>query len=446
MARFQRVTMCLTALVVILAILVQSQGITYAQDKPSGKLSVALWGSKQDVDEVRAVIAKYQKDFPDVTLDLQEGGCGPDYAACKTQIAGGTMTDVLIPGSWVIQAMISDGALTDLSPYLEKDKLDPGVFYTPALSAMKGQKDSKVYALPMGYHVEVLYYNKDLFDKAKLAYPPADGNYTWQDLHEWAKKLTLDKNGKDATSPDFDAANIKQWGIYIWPGVIAGFEPVLLAFGGSTMSVPEGQTCNLENADTIRAWQFIQDMMWKDHSAVTPQVDQENAGKFRFAAGELAMLSGAHWMTPIIREQNQKLNYDVAGLPKEKAGNASVVHVHGWSIYNGSQNKDLAWHFIKYVSTVGAGPEMGLIPAYKDFAQSDIFLKRTGEPAHLKEAFLDSATWKLTMGPTAFSSKLPQISGQDGYGPAIESIVTNEKPAAEALKGVCAKVDAIMAQ
>jgi multiple sugar transport system substrate-binding protein len=414
--------------------------------KPSGKLSVGIWGSKQDVDEVRAVIENYEKEFPDVILDVQEGGCGPDYAACKTLIAGGTMFDVFVPGNWAVQAMIEDGVLVDLGPYIDGDKLDLDDFYPAALSGLRGFKYGNVYALPMGYHVEVLYYNKDMFDAAGLAYPPADGNYTWHDLREWAMKLTLDANDNDATSPDFDPDSIVQWGMYIWPGVIAGYEPVLLAFGGSTMSIPDGQKCNLENPDTIRAHQFIQDMMWKDHSAITPQVEQENAGKFRFAAGELAMLSGAHWMTTIINDQNPDLNYDVAPLPKEKAGNASVVHIHGWAIYSGSRNKDLAWHFVKWVSTVGAGPEMGLIPAYKDLALSDIFLKRPGEPEHLKEAFMDPADWPLTMGPTAFSSKLAQIAGPDGFGLAIEAIILNEKPAAEALAGICEVVDAIMSE
>lgn len=434
----------LIVVVMMLASLAVAFGPAAAQEEPSGTLSVAIWGSKQDIDSVQAVIAAYEEAFPNVVIDVQENACGENYAACKTLIAGGSMFDVFVPGNWSIQGMIQDGVVENLEPYIEASGLDKDDFYPAALSAMTGQIDGNVHALPMGYHIEVLYYNKDLFDAAGLDYPPADGSYTWQDVREWARKLTLDENGNNAESPDFDPDNIVQWGHYIWPAVIAGFEPILLAFGGSTMSVPDGQTCNLEHPDSIRAFQFIQDMMWVDHTAITPQVEQENAGKYRFALGELAMLGGAHWMTDIINDQNPDLNYDVAALPAEQAGNASVVHVHGWAFYSGSQNKDLAWHFVQWVSTEGAGPEMGLIPAYRDLALSDVFLERPGEPEHLQEAFLEPADWPLTMGPTAFSDKYAQILGPDGYGLAIEAIMLNEMPAAEALAGVCEVVDAIM--
>jgi hypothetical protein len=48
------------------------------------------------------------------------------------------------------------------------------------------------------------------------------------------------------------------------------------------------------------------------------------------------------------------------------------------------------------------------------------------------------------MGPTVYNLKFAQISGQDGYAPAMTDIYYNRKPAAAALKGISAKIDAIM--
>lgn len=413
--------------------------------KPAGSLSVMIWGSKQDIDEVQAVINNYSAGFPEVTLDIQEGGCGVDYASCKTLIAGGGMPDVFVPGDWVIPSMTQDGVLLMLDPYIERDGLDLNDFYPAAMISLKG-KDGKVYALPMGYHVSAMYYNTELFDKAGLDYLPADGNYTWQDVREWASVLTLDSKGRNASDAGFDPEDIIQWGMWTWPFTHIGYEPIMLAFGGSTMSMPDGEKCNMEHPDSIRAMQFVQDLIWKDHSAMTPQVDQENAGKYRFAEGTVAIMSAAaHWQTTIVNDLNPELPNDVAAMPKEKAGNATNTFVTGWGVYSRSRTPDLAWQFVQYVSTVGAGPEMGLIPAYKDLALSDLFLKRPGEPKHLKEAFLDPAEWPLCVPPTLIGPRYAEITGQDGLAPALEAIYLNQATAAGALAGICEKIDALIA-
>src|SRR5262249_18402714 len=140
--------------------------------------------------------------------------------------------------------------------------------------------------------------------------------------------------------------------------VTPGYDPILLAWGGSVASPHDPKQCELQSQQTEAAFQFIQDLIWKDQVALTPQLDQAQAGKYRFAAGHVAMLSGAHWMTDIMIAQAPQLAYDVAPLPKGPAGHASVVNVHSWGIYKGTGNKELAWHFVKWAATTGAGPAM----------------------------------------------------------------------------------------
>jgi hypothetical protein len=70
------------------------------------------------------------------------------------------------------------------------------------------------------WFVSVIYYNRDLFDAAGLAYPPheygqpyADGSeWTIDKMEELAMLLTLNAHGNDATSPDFDPGLAVQWG------------------------------------------------------------------------------------------------------------------------------------------------------------------------------------------------------------------------------------------
>ena len=78
--------------------------------------------------------------------------------------------------------------------------------------------------IPFALFPSFIYYNKALFDEAKLPYPPHkvgekyDGkDWNLDTMAELAKKLTVDAGGNDATAANFDAKNIKQFGFYEQP-------------------------------------------------------------------------------------------------------------------------------------------------------------------------------------------------------------------------------------
>lgn len=422
-----------------------------------GKLTVTFWGNENDVNSQKAAMTKFMELHPKVEIEVLEGsGCGADYAACKTMIAGGTMVDVFVPGIWNYNAMVNDGVLTPIEDLMQRDNVKVEEFATPVIAGLKAISDGKIYGLPMGYNVQSLYFNKDMFDAAGLAYPDPDGNYTWDDVRNWAKTLTLDENGKNAADPAFDPKKTTQWGYATLATVpiAPGYEPTLLAFGGSAMKLPDRQTCNMEDPKSIEGWQFIQDMLYKDNSTVTPDVNQEMAGYQRWVSGQVAMQQGSHEQVLLVAQQNPEMKYDMAALPKGSAGNASVVQMHIWSIWSGSENKELAWELIKWLATDGTcgdyGPGglysnmMGLIPAYGDLANGECFAKAAGEPEHVAQAQLGPLDRPLTTYPTTYNQKTDMINGQDGFGPALTAVVMNEQSAAEALAGVCATVDDLM--
>jgi multiple sugar transport system substrate-binding protein len=424
----------------------------------SGKIRAIFWGNDNDVNSQKAGVKKFIELHPKVTVEVLEGnGCGADYAACKTMIAGGTMVDLFSSGIWDYNAMINDGGVVELlDPFMTRDNVKVSDFAAPAIAGMKALKDNKIYGLPMGFNVQSFWYNKDMFDKAGLKYPDPMGNYTWEDVRAWSKELTIDENGKTAKDPAFDPKKIKQWGYATWAatGSAPGYEPTLLAYGGSSMTLPDRQKCNMENPKSIEGWQLIQDMIYKDHTTVPPDAYQEMAGWQRWVTGTVAMQQGSGEQAMLVASTNPTLKYDMAALPKGPAGNASVVQMHIWNIWAGSKNKELAWEVLKFLATDGTcgnyGPNgeysnmMGLVPAYKDLALGECFAKAKGEPANVAAAQLEPLKWPLTTYPGTYNQKTDMLNGQDGFGPALASLTTNEKSAADSLKGVCDKVNALM--
>ena len=181
----------ITLLVAILLLSMALVAPTAAQDGPSGQLTVFMWGGPPDIDTYEAAIARYMDEFPNVEIELIDAaGCGASYAACKTLIAGGTMADVFVPGSWNYNAMANDGVLLDLGPLIDADPdLDLSDFHPVTIEAVTSLRDGAVVGLPMGFNIQSMWFNKDMFDAAGLAYPPADGDYTWEDVRAWAKTV-----------------------------------------------------------------------------------------------------------------------------------------------------------------------------------------------------------------------------------------------------------------
>ncbi|WP_022891282.1 ABC transporter substrate-binding protein [Agromyces subbeticus] len=409
-------------------------------------LRVAIWGVNSDIDSIKEAAKGFEEANPDVKIKFEVGDCGPDYAACKKLIAGKNMPDVLVAGSWNYFAMVRDGVLADLTPTLDEAGVTTADFTPTVIEALE-TSDGDLYGLPMGYNTQSLFYNTDMFAAAGLAEPPADGSYTYDDLRDWSKKLTLDANGNNAESAEFDPENITQWGYYNRVALSSepGYGPVLSAFGGGVLTGEERNECSIDSPESIEAFQYLQDLMWTDHSTITPQLEQEEPGYLRWVKGQVAMQQGSHEQVNIVAEQNPELNYNMAALPAGPAGNATLLQIHIWGVYAGSDKQDVASQFATYMATEGSGKQMGLIPAYQDRALGEDFALAPGEPSNVVAAQIDPASWPLTTVNVDPSNLWASVSGQDGFAPAMEDLISDRKSAEEAFGGICeSKIDPII--
>ncbi len=94
---------------------------------------------------------------------------------------------------WPTPKYAAEGVLENLDPYIQKSGYDLNDYWPGLLESAK--YNGSVYGLPRDIEVNILYYNKDLFDKAGVKYP--DENWTWDDLLAAAEKLTVkDASGK----------------------------------------------------------------------------------------------------------------------------------------------------------------------------------------------------------------------------------------------------------
>src|SRR5258708_6612046 len=186
----------------------------------------------------------------------------------KAMIASGTPPDIVGPVGKIGRELYR-GSWADITPLAKAINFDTSK-YDPIL--LDFVKDEGVQVgLPFALFPGLLFYNKALFDEAKLPYPPhkvgeqyMGKDWTIDTLSELAKKLTVDKAGNDATQTGFDPNSITQFGM--WMG-FPGLRRTTAIFGGA---VPYDSNNNALIPDTWRAalkWYY--DSMWTSHFAPT---------------------------------------------------------------------------------------------------------------------------------------------------------------------------------
>ncbi len=173
----------------VLALLVSLSVGVFAADKVT--LRFAWWGSQSRHDMTMEVIELFEAKYPNIDIQPEFTGWGGYWDRINTQMAGGNIPDVLQHVRKNMSGYIKNNNLLDLTPYVEDGSLDTSNI-ADSLLAM-GQINGKQFGMATGVNSPAVYYDKDLFDKAGVAYPAPDR--TWKEemalIEELSEKLGI---------------------------------------------------------------------------------------------------------------------------------------------------------------------------------------------------------------------------------------------------------------
>ena len=298
----------------------------------------------------------------------------------QIQIAAGNPPDIIGPVGVEGLNIFRDNLL-DLKPLITSQNFDMTKF-DPALSDFFAiGKDGATIGVPYATYPSFVYYNKKLFDEAKLPYPPTkvgdlyDGKpWDMDAVRALGMKLTVDKNGNDATSADFDPENIVQWGFDMqWADDRSDTEATI--FGSSSVVAADGKTAQItDQFKTGLKW--FNDGVWKDHFIPSyPQIQSDLLGKGnQFQSGNLAMADTHSWYTCCINPAapaKPSFTWGVAVTPAYNGVTTAKLHADTFSILNGSKNPEKAFTAL---AALVASPELltnyGAFPADPALQQS----------------------------------------------------------------------------
>ena len=301
------------------------------------------------VDKFNASDAAKNKVF--ISLEIYNNNVAANIL--KTQIGAGNAPDIIGPVGVEGLNLFRD-QLLDLKPLIASSGFDMTKFDAGLRNFFDLGEGGATIGVPFATYPSMLWYNTKLFKEAKLPLPPTKVG----DLYEgkpWdmdavrtlAMKLTVDKNGNDATSPDFDAANVVQWGFDMQ---YADNSPLAEAslFGASSFVSADGKTAEI--GDPVRVGEkWFNDGVWKDH--FIPNANQINSDLLakgsEFASGNLAMNETHTWFTcctaPAAPAKPIVTDFGWAVAPAFNGKTTAKLHADTFSILKTTKHPDEAF-------------------------------------------------------------------------------------------------------
>src|SRR5271166_5704486 len=260
---------------------------TLAEDKVV-ELKFTLWGSPFEKQAIEKAVASFNASHPNIHVTAQHIPYEAYGEKISAMLAAGEPPDVAYLDFAQAFPFADGGKILDLTSYFAKQPTDQGVLET---SFYRFDHGKKLLGTGLATGVILLYYNKALFDAAKLPYPPATAQdaWTWDKFVEVAKKLTKDRNGNDATNPKFDPNNIETYGLSLpqdWWSYITFID----SNGGSFVN-KEGTELLLNRPESVQVLQALQDAIFVDH--ISPRPTQNKA----LPSADILMQSGKVAMT-----------------------------------------------------------------------------------------------------------------------------------------------------
>jgi multiple sugar transport system substrate-binding protein len=317
-----------------------------AQVRSGGEVRFLTWSTTWN-EPMQPMFQQYTANTgTKITLEWETQA---DHDAKVTAgLASDTAPDMILSVSQIDTKFYDSGAMLNLSPYVQRDKINIRRDY--ALMGTEFWCD-KVYGLPWHAASSAIYYNKSMLREAGVRDPWADGKgeWTWEDMATIARRVTRPPRGDD---PGL-------WGLW-WPYTNPTYFGPNIWGGGGDFVDWEKMRWTLDNPQSLEAFQRYAGWMAKDRFAIS---DPEAAaimrafpGRDLFSAGKTAF----RWrlIDDVYRYINQvgaDFEWDV--LPEPRSGGRPGVGVHAAHphiIPAQSKNADRAFELAKYI----AGAEM----------------------------------------------------------------------------------------
>jgi ABC-type glycerol-3-phosphate transport system substrate-binding protein len=287
-------------LAICLVLLVMNVFSSSAQDTPeptaivadlgTGSIHISFWNGLTGSDGVtlNEMLAQFVVEHPEISVTTEIIPWGTLYTKLQAAFVADEAPDMFLVHASEVAQFASYGVVQDLSSWYDTGggTLPSADFAQPGFGGMF--IDGIPYGIPLDNHGRGVWINVDHFTAAGLDPNVYPNNY--EETVAMLQALTIDANGNNAASPDFDATNVVQWGTTMeW--IYTDFLSYLWGNGGDILS-EDGTTATINSEAGASALQRMYDLIYVYHVAPQPAGFDSWAA---YAAGTLSVLPTGTW-------------------------------------------------------------------------------------------------------------------------------------------------------
>lgn len=345
------------------------EGFSMADAKDVEGTEISFWHSMGGVNgqAIDALVEKFntENEFG-ITVNAQyQGEYDDSLNKLKSAQIGNMGADLVQVYEIGSRFMIESGWITPMQEMIDADGYDMSSI-EPNLAAYY-TIDDKLYSMPFNSSTPIMYYNKDMFEKAGITEVPD----SLEAIEEVGEQL-LNKGG---------AGELISLGIYGW-----FFEQFMgkqgLDYANNENGRKEAATAvafdeNGGAANILTAWKSLYD------KGYAPNVGKGgDVGLADFSAGKSAITLGSTAsLKQILQDVNGKFEVGTAYFPKVKSSDEGGVSIGGaslWALNNNDPKKARAtWEFIKFLvsseSQAYWNAQTGYFPVTTDAHEEQVF-------------------------------------------------------------------------
>lgn len=146
-------------------------GANDSKNTEDGKVTISVywWGNQVRNDLTQKAINLYMEEHPDIIINAEFADWSGYWDRLSATAAGGNMPDIVQMDYAYLESYVSNGLLTNLSPYIESGAIDTSDIPDSVLAS--GIVDDSVYGISLGNSAIMMAYDKDITDKAGVEIP-----------------------------------------------------------------------------------------------------------------------------------------------------------------------------------------------------------------------------------------------------------------------------------